>query len=129
MNLLRNPAHMAVMVAVLLAGACGGDATDPAPVVTGFPCNVQAIIKAKCQTCHTDPPRNGAPVHILNYADTQVVAPDDHSKKIWEFMEIYITSGFMPFMGSPTGPLTDAEKATMLAWLKGGPVASTAACP
>jgi hypothetical protein len=88
------------------------------------------IIKAKCQTCHGETLKFTAPVHIQTYADTQVISPDDPKKQhVWELMEMYIMSGFMPLAISPTGPLDDAQKATMLAWLKGGPVASTAVCP
>ena len=123
------PRTLLLFAFLLGAPACGGDAAPPAKVATGFPCEVEAIIKAKCQTCHTEPPRMGAPIHILSYADTQVAPPDDPKKKVWEYMELYITMGFMPLKGSPTGPLTDPEKATMLGWLKGGPVASTTICP
>jgi hypothetical protein len=31
-----------------------------------------------------------------------------------------VSSGFMPYAGSPTGPLTDPEKATLLAWFAAG---------
>jgi hypothetical protein len=136
MNYLRSSARILPFTLVLAGGACGGDKTtgpiaadSGAAMATGFPCDVQAIIKMKCQTCHTDPPKPGAPIHILSYADTQAFPPDSTTKKVWQYMEEYITSGYMPYMMSPTGPLSDAEKATMLAWLKGGPVASTAVCP
>jgi len=132
MNLLPSPSlrSLALLALVLTAGACGGDKTsDPPSGPTGFPCDVQVVIKAKCQTCHGETLKFTAPIHILTYADTQVSSPDNPTKKVWELMEAYIMSGFMPLAGSPTGPLDDAQKTTMLAWLKGGPVASTAVCP
>jgi hypothetical protein len=130
-----SPRALALVALALAAGACGGDknpdvTTDSgAAMPTGFPCDVQTIIKTKCQTCHGETLQRGAPVHLLTYADTQIIAPDDPKKHVWEYMESFIMSGFMPLAGSPTGPLDAAQKATMLAWLAGGPVASTATCP
>jgi hypothetical protein len=140
MNLTQSllPRSLVLVALLVASGGCGGDKTPDTTAAdsgihaaspTGFPCDVEAIVKMKCQTCHTDPPKRGAPIHILSYADTQVFPPDSTTKRVWEYMEMFIASGYMPYMGSPTGPLTEAEKATMLAWLKGGPVASTAICP
>lgn len=76
-----------------------------------FPCEIETIIKDKCQRCHQDPPQKGAPFPLLTYENTQA----EYVKKlIYERMKTAIANNFMPL----TPPkLTDAEKETMLAWL------------
>ena len=39
------------------------------PATGSFPADVAAILTDKCQTCHTDPPKNGAPFPLLTYED------------------------------------------------------------
>jgi len=120
------------VLALLVIMGCGGSGDSAAPPATGFfPCDVQAAIKAKCQACHKMPPTGGAPVPIVSYADTQRPSVEEDGKKVWEMMKKYIEEGFMPFEGSPTGPLTAAEKATLLGWLNAGamPAAQAGAAP
>src|SRR4051812_48316464 len=36
---------------------------------SGLPCNVQAILQANCQRCHSNPPQNGAPMPLMTWSD------------------------------------------------------------
>jgi hypothetical protein len=47
---------------------------------------------------------------------------------IWESMKSKLAKGLMPPPTTPTGPLTDAEKATLTGWLNAGAPAATDAC-
>jgi uncharacterized membrane protein len=94
-----------------------------------FPCDVEAVLRAKCHTCHTMPPRNGAPMSLLTWAATQNLASGSATQKIWERARDYVANNYMPYMGSPTGPLTPAEKATLLGWLTAGAPPAAQACP
>jgi uncharacterized membrane protein len=102
---------------------------DAAPVPAGrfFPCDVEAAVKARCQICHTTPPVMSAPFPLLEYADTQ----KDYGggQKVWEAMKRAIETGEMPQRGSPSGPLTPEQKATLLTWLGAGALAASQPCP
>jgi hypothetical protein len=101
-----------------------GAASDGAAAVGFFPCDVEKALKAKCHTCHTDPQMNGAPFSLLEYADTQVEY--GQGVKIWERMQYMVEMDFMPPEFSTTGPLTPAEKTTLLTWFsQGAPPART----
>ncbi len=99
---------------------------DSGPIVPF--CDALTVIRAKCQRCHQDPPKNGAPVPFLTYDDTQAryYATD---MKFSDVMLPAIGNDFMPFVALNTGEnpimppvesLTVEEKATMLSWLKQG---------
>ena len=110
------------------AANAAGDATDAAAVAGYFPCAVEAVLKAKCHTCHVMPPINGAPMSLLTWAATQNVASGSATIRIWQQASAYVASGYMPFITSPTGPLTDAEKAILLPWLQDGAPPAARAC-
>lgn len=117
------------------AGAAGADAStcppvDPGIVSPAFPCEIEAIIAAKCQRCHQDPPQNGAPFPLLTWQDTQeeyLLSP------IWKRMYNAVNTGFMPFVAlpldPPVEPLTPQEKDTLLAWLECALPVEAQACP
>jgi hypothetical protein len=100
-------------------GGSGGGAEPPA---TGdFPCEVFAIIHDKCNPCHTDPPKNGAPFPILTYEDTQLPF-GTKGKKRYERMAEVIAPASGPFMplqpnGEGVTPLSEAELGLLSAWL------------
>jgi hypothetical protein len=110
------------------AADAAGDATDAAAVAGYFPCEIEAVLKAKCHTCHVMPPINGAPMSLLTWADTQNLASGSTTIKIWQQASTYVASGYMPFITSPTGPLSDAEKAILLPGLQDGAPPATRAC-
>ena len=116
-----------------------GSAPDLAPGMF-LPCDVDTVLRVKCQTCHSDPPRSVtlvaplagevimAPFPLTEYAHTQRDYPGGGGLKIYQVMKTAIESNFMPLSGSPTGPLTPEQKTTMLTWLTAGAPASTAPC-
>jgi hypothetical protein len=90
-----------------------------------IPCDVEAVLKAKCHVCHTDPPQMDAPRPLLTY---QNIAP------VRMLMEMYVKIDFMPYIPpgatqAPNGPLSAAQKATLLDWLAMGGLPSPTKCP
>lgn len=90
-------------------------------------CAARAVLEAKCQRCHREPPENGAPMALLTYEDTQ--APWSSTQKVHDAMERAVSSDFMPYvqlneppvsLDPQVEPLTASEKATLLAWLRQG---------
>jgi hypothetical protein len=102
-----------------------GEGGAPDGVAEYIPCDVEAVLKAKCHVCHTDPPQMDAPRPLLTY---QNIAP------VRNLMEMYLKNNFMPYTppgasGPPNGPLSAAQKATLLDWLAMGGLPSTVKCP
>lgn len=125
---MPTPDGSAGDTSVAIGGA--GAAADAVPF-----CDALAVIVAKCQRCHQDPPKNGAPVPFLTYEDTQ--APYGTSEfKYSDAMLGAVEKDQMPFLAAnnpplnlmpPVEPLTAEEKDTLLTWLKQGakPVGGT----
>jgi hypothetical protein len=95
-----------------------------------FPCDVQAVLAAKCHTCHiaSAPRPEGAPFSLMTYADTQAPFPGDATKKVYQVMKTAVETDFMPLSISPTGPLVGGQKATLLAWLNAGAPPAASPC-
>ena len=104
-------------------GPCGGSVTGtdanaadcPATPQTGdFPCDIFTVVHAKCNPCHQNPPKNGAPFPLLTYADTQKV----YSPGALVFQQMFISTGpdgspRMPF----NGILAPADYDLLHGWL------------
>jgi hypothetical protein len=115
-------------------GGAGGDTSAAGEGGEGepdFPCPVRRIIETKCQRCHQDPPRNGAPFPLLTWENTRA---EYGTRLVYEAMLPAIESDFMPFtqleLDPPVEPLTPDEKSTMLDWLESGaPSVPGPSCP
>jgi uncharacterized membrane protein len=95
-------------------------------------CPVNTILKAKCQTCHSNTPNaTGAPENLVTYADTQAASKEIPSLKVWQQMQTKVDNHLMPPPPSPPNPaaLTAAEISTFDAWFAAGAPAPPAACP
>lgn len=98
----------------------GGDSAIPSCVLT--------IVQDKCQRCHGDPLKHGAPVAFFTANDFQ--ASYFESDLTWaEVAADRVEDETMPFVAlnnlpdpitPPVEPLTPDEKTTLLAWLKAG---------
>ncbi len=100
----------------------GSTAGQPAVGGSGaphFPCEIEAVIRAKCQRCHNDPPQNDAPFPLLTWEDTR---RPYGMLLVYEAMLPAIETDFMPLtqleLDPPVEPLTPEEKAPMLDWLR-----------
>jgi|HubBroStandDraft_6_1064221.scaffolds.fasta_scaffold682356_2 hypothetical protein len=98
-------------IAAAFASTC---ATSPA---TGsFPADVATVLTAKCQTCHADPPKNGAPFELLTYEDVHMLF--DGTIPIYQEMYFLTRPGASPHMPFGNAPqLTPDEFATLSDWL------------
>ena len=102
-------------------GAAGSDGAPPVAF-----CDAYAIINCVCQQCHQNPPRNGAPIPLLTYEDTQAPFPlETSSRRVWQTMQTVIGNDFMPYRGNakvmpPVQPLSAEQKRTLLTWLTEG---------
>jgi hypothetical protein len=95
------------------AGACD---TADAPRSGELPCDVAAVLKAKCQPCHQQPPKNHAPFPELTYQD--LLMPYGTVGLLrWQRMSEVIEPGNAPHMPPRDQPqLTASDFATLRGW-------------
>jgi hypothetical protein len=139
---------VAAATAVLAAVACSsaepgatesGATAAPAPgapgnagpaavetTATGLPCDVDAVLKTRCQTCHSSEPKYGASAPLVTWQDLQKTGPGD--KKIYELVKERLHDDERPMPPSPQPRVVDKELAAMDAWIDGGAKASPATC-
>ena len=161
--MIEHRIRIGLFLAGLLAGACGSDDPElnrkggpiPTPPDTSMAaggeggnagsgngeaitwCQARTVLKANCQRCHQDPMKNGAPIALLTYEDTQ--GPWSATELVHDVMLRAVEEGFMPYLAlndpptslmPPVSPMSAPDKATLIAWLKQGakPVGGTD-CP
>ncbi len=102
-------------------GSTGGNAS-------GLPCDVAAVLQARCQTCHGAMPLFGAPMPLVTYADTQAPSRTNASRKVWQAMSTRVHDPTSPMPPRSQPSLTTAELAALDAWFGAGAPSSMEAC-
>lgn len=96
---------------------------------TGLPCDVDAVLKARCQTCHASAPKYGASVPLVTWDDLQKPGPGGSSnKKVYELVKARIHDAERPMPPSPQPRLADKEAAAIDGWIAAGAKATDATC-
>lgn len=125
-------------LAASLAVACtSSDAASPsadlveggtvAPAASDLPCDVGAVLANNCGQCHSSPPRFGAPMPLLSFADLHADAKTA-GKKVFERVAARIHDDAAPMPQAPNPRLSPADSATLDAWIAAGAPAGTSAC-
>ncbi|CAN5923626.1 hypothetical protein BH11MYX4_BH11MYX4_18610 [soil metagenome] len=96
-----------------------GSKTSPPPTANGLPCDVDAVLKARCQTCHGAEPKFGGKIPLVTLADL---------KKVSGGVKQRVHDDALPMPPSPNPRLTAKELASLDAWIDGGATASTETC-
>jgi hypothetical protein len=119
---MKRIAAAGVLLIACSGGADNPDGGDLAPACTSFPtsgdlpCDVQAVLSARCQPCHRNPPRNHAPFPEVTFEDLEQPFGTDGLHR-WQRMAQVIVPGDRIHMPPPGQPQpTDAELHTLLAW-------------
>lgn len=88
----------------------------PGPEAGTLPCDVAAVLAAKCQPCHTIPEQNNAKFPLLTYQDLH--APLGTTGLLhWERAAQVIEPNNFPHMPPAGHPqLVDSDFATLRAW-------------
>lgn len=95
------------------AGGSGGATCSAEPQTGDIPCEVHAVLQAKCQTCHNADHLSGAPIDLLacerfHELDCGQLEPR------FQTARDYVASDFMPL---GMDELTPEEKKTLVDWL------------
>jgi hypothetical protein len=115
---------------------------DAAPEGTAgsfFPCDVDAILAAKCRRCHTtrdvqdvcvaDKTCERAPFPLLVWSDTRRAYG---TRRPMDLIARVVSDGYMPFQSTritpPVEKLTEAEKTTLIQWAEACAPPGNVAC-
>jgi hypothetical protein len=99
------------------AGGGGGSTQN------GIPCSVDAILKKKCQTCHTTDPKAGASTPLVTWDDLHATWG---AKKLYELVKERIHSQSAPM--PPASRLPADELAAIDEWVANGAPKADATC-
>ncbi len=97
----------------------------PAETATGLPCDVDAVLKSRCQTCHAAEPKYGASTSLVTFDDLQ---EERGGKKLHALVKERIHDDARPMPPTPNPRLTAQEAAALDAWIDGGARSSGARC-
>jgi hypothetical protein len=102
-----------------------GGTTTPSPVIgtrANDPwCSVVRDVAPTCAACHSAPPRGGAPMSLLSYADWIAPAVTQPAVRVGSLALTRMTAGTMP----PGGGATSTQISEVQSWINGGMAAST----
>jgi hypothetical protein len=93
---------------------------DPPDEELGLPCDVAALLRARCQSCHSASPVSGTNLSLRGYADlasfSKVVPTVTVAARALHRMKDSLT----PMPPTPVGPATLAEVAVLQGWMDAG---------
>jgi cytochrome c551/c552 len=87
---------------------------------SGLPCEVDTVLKSRCQSCHASTPLFGAPMPLVTYADLHAPAKSDASKMVYELVEARTHDTAKPMPQPPNAPLSAADQKTIDDWVAAG---------
>ncbi len=103
-------------------GSAGGNNGAGGGSVIGAPdgCDVVALMKARCLSCHSSPPVNAAPVAFTTLASLRALSLRDPTKTYAQRSVIRMQEDATQMPPVPEAKPTAAEVAVMTAWIAGG---------
>ncbi len=109
--------------------ACSSDGSGESSSSATW-CDAAPVVAARCNGCHADEPRNGAPFPLVEYEHflADLETPEGGSLPRFERAQAVVESGHMPPPGSEFGSLSCAERATLLGWLSSNPSGPEPSC-
>jgi len=95
------------LLAAPFANQCGQTSSSP------LPCDIDNILREKCQACHAATPKYGAPMPLTTYADLLKPAPSNPSVPMWQMMQWRVNHPTSPMPPIGQTPLTDSQQARL----------------
>ena len=119
---LMSPGSDGTMKSGTGTGGSSGDGTAT-PTRTGLPCDVDALLRTRCQTCHGESPSAGASSKLVSWEDLHAPYKD---AKILDAVKARVHAETRPMPPNPR--LTPPELAVLDAWIDAGAPKSDATC-
>lgn len=102
------------------AGADSGLEPEPEPDAVQLPCDVAAVLRARCQACHSREPVPGTTVSLLTYDDLTARSQVLPSLTIAARSVQRMLDSVTPMPPAPVSHATPAEIATLKSWVAAG---------
>jgi len=94
-----------------------GDPSGDDPMA-GLPCAVRDVLVAECGQCHGEPPKFGAPMRLVDFADLHVPGTSDPTRAVFELVGERLVDVAKPM--PPGAEIDAAAKQVLLAWIADG---------
>ena len=121
--------HVRIVIAAVAPALVGIGCRDRgADESAGLPCGVEAILRQQCQACHGDPPRFGAPIPLVSFADLHAPSTLDPAQKVYQRVGVRIHDDAAPMPPPPSPSLSDADRKALARWIAAGAPSSDEAC-
>ncbi len=108
-------------------GPIVGGGSDAGSFV-GF-CDVQSILRARCVSCHSNPPIAGAPMPLVAYADLMAPARSDPTSSVARVALARMQDATRPMPPAPAMRATAAEIGIVSDWITAGSPAACSSTP
>jgi hypothetical protein len=92
--------------------------TGPISAALSLPCDVQTILKERCNNCHGTVRDFAAPMSMVTHADLMAPAPLTPKSKVYEELALRIRDEGSPM--PPDGMLSEQEIRTLESWVEAG---------
>lgn len=96
------------------------DDDEPDRDALGLPCEVQSLLRKRCQGCHADPPVEGAFIPLLSYTDLTARSKIDSAVTVAARSVRRIKDSLRPMPPAPATPITVSELTPLQAWIDAG---------
>lgn len=94
-----------------------------------FGCDIQPVLAARCQDCHSNPTKFGAPMPLVTYQDTQAASPTYPNQKLFQRMAVRVADNVAPMPQAPNPRLAAHEIAGFQNWAAAGAAMGTCEIP
>jgi hypothetical protein len=102
------------------AGGGGLGTGANASALSGLPCDVQALLVARCTSCHASPPLPGVPVSLTTLADLTAPSHSDPTRSEAALALARMQDPSLPMPPAPFAAATASEIAAFGSWVSGG---------
>jgi len=111
-------------------GAGGGSVTGVPTSALGIPCAVDTVFKTRCQSCHSKPPINGAPMPLVTLGDLRNPALSNPALTVAAVASARMNNAAAPMPPRGATAATPAEIQIVTDWVAAGaPVGVACSAP
>ena len=93
---------------------------------SALPCDVDAVLAARCRSCHAPAPLFGAPMPLTTYGDLHAPSKSAAGVPVFQRIHARIHDDAQPMPPPPNARLDASDAATLDAWVQAGAPAAAA---